>query len=351
MKIIAIGDSHFTENNVDEINLFLIEIEKLLSREAPDFVVFLGDLLDTHERIHSTPLNLALKFIKSVGIKCFVLVGNHDMINNSQFLTENNWMNCLKPIPNVVVVDKVICECIDGKNFVFCPYVFPGRFVEALNTLTTISWRDSTIIFAHQEFHGCKMGHIQSTIGDLWEDSFPLVISGHIHENQKPKKNIYYPGSSMSTAFGQTSKNVISIINIGKNGIDIEEIELDMPKKKIVYLDFDKVDNFNIENNSKDKVKLTINGNYEDFKSFKKTKKYKEITQSGVKVVFKQKKEKEDKIGEDKIRGEEDDKIREEEKKDETDNSFKKILLNLIQEESNIFLLKLYEEIVNEKII
>jgi hypothetical protein len=69
----------------------------------------------------------------------------------------------------------------------------------------------------------------------------------------------------------------------------IKEIDLNMPKKKIIYVDSEKADDIIIPE-TEDKIKLSISGEYEDFKTFKKTKKYKELTQKGVKVVFKPKK-------------------------------------------------------------
>ena len=41
-----------------------------------------------------------------------------------------------------------------------------------------------------------------------------------------------------------------------------------------------------------DDIKLTLSGNYEEFKAFKKSEKYKEISKSGAKVVFKVEKKK-----------------------------------------------------------
>ena len=46
--------------------------------------------------------------------KTIVIVGNHDLINNQQFLTQNHWMNAMKDWENVRVIDDV--EEID--NFI-----------------------------------------------------------------------------------------------------------------------------------------------------------------------------------------------------------------------------------------
>ena len=43
-----------------------------------------------------------------------------------------------------------------------------------------------------------------------------------------------------------------------------------MPRKKIVYIDINEIEKFEIPK-TKDTIKLTINGDYEEFKSFKKS--------------------------------------------------------------------------------
>jgi hypothetical protein len=89
-------------------------------------------------------------------------------------------MNSLKNWNNIQIVDKVI----DKDYYMLCPSVFPGRFIEAIETETK-HCRKKKLIFAHQEFKGCKMGAIVSTVGDEWEEKYPFIISGHFHDNQK----------------------------------------------------------------------------------------------------------------------------------------------------------------------
>jgi DNA repair exonuclease SbcCD nuclease subunit len=57
------------------------------------------------------------------------------------------------------------------------------------------------------------MGAIVSKDGDEWNEEFPQIISGHIHDNQTPQKNIYYTGSPLQHAFGDTDKRVVCIID------------------------------------------------------------------------------------------------------------------------------------------
>ena len=265
--------------------------------------------------------------------------------NNQQFLSENHWLNGLKEWDNVKIIDKVHMEMIKDTKFVFAPYVYPSRFQEALNTLND-NWRDAQCIFAHQEFKGCKMGAIISEEGDVWPESYPQVISGHIHSNQRPQDNVYYPGAAMQHAFGESDRNIIPCLRFVGGEIDINEVDLGLPRKKIVYVNMDSVDEYKHEEQQKtdDKIKLTLSGSLEEFKAFKKTKKYKKMVEDGVKVIFKPKKIRKEKRseGEEEKKGEDIVEEREE-------VNFKEILSNIVRSQNNDLLVQAYELIVNKR--
>lgn len=336
--VMFIGDPHFQVDNIPEVNIFIDLIEKLAKERKPDIICIAGDVLHTHERLHTTPLNKAYEFIiKMRDISpTYILVGNHDMQNNSQFITDNHWMNGMKEWKNVTIIDKVLHKTINNLHFVFCPYVSPGRFEEALNT-NEEDWKQANCIFAHQEFYGCKMGAITSIEGDKWSEDYPSVVSGHIHSKQSPQSNIYYSGSAMQNAFGESEKNIIALLSWEDSNqkYTLEEVNLGMSRKKIIYSDIASIEDYEIKE-TKDKIKLTVSGVYDEFKAFKKTKKYRELIKSGTKVVFKPKKlvKKDDKKDDKKI-----------EPVDET--SFTTILSSLVNQEKNPFLFQVYELVVN----
>lgn len=341
--ILAVGDPHFKTNNMPEVELFIEHMINLATEKKPDLIVILGDVLDTHERLHSVPLNKAVEFIEHMRMiaKTYVLVGNHDYYNNQQFLTENHWMNCLKEMDNVVIVDKVISEVIDGEKFVFAPYVSPGRFEEALNTLDE-KWKDASGIFAHQEFAGCKMGAIVSVEGDKWPLEYPYVISGHIHSRQIIQDNVYYTGSAMQHAFGESTKNIIAYLTFDGAEYEREEIDLGLPRKKIVYMDVEDLDDYKPPK-TEDKIKVTVSGSYDQFKALKKTKRYKKLLEKGLKVVFKPKKLKKKKKGKDGKM------VEIEDEKKEHGSDFNTILNNIVMEQKNPYLVQVFELVVNGK--
>ena len=61
-----------------------------------------------HERIFTQALNKTLEVVTTLlnYAPVDILVGNHDMINNQQFLTSNHWLNVLAGYKNVTVIDK-----------------------------------------------------------------------------------------------------------------------------------------------------------------------------------------------------------------------------------------------------
>ena len=312
----------------------------MLKKEKPDIIVIAGDVLHTHERLHTIVLNKAYELIENMRniSKTFVLVGNHDLINNQQILTNNHWMNGMKGWDNTVIVDTVITECLNDEKFVFVPFVPPGKFIYALDTIGD-EWKDCTCIFAHQEFSGCKMGAIISIEGDKWPLEYPKVISGHIHSHQNPQYNIYYPGSAMQIAFGESEKNIIPLLTFDNDdgNYDCEEIDLGLPRKKIVYMDVDDIEDYQVPE-SEDSIKVTLSGNYEQFKALKKTEKYKKLMNDGVKVVFKPKKidMKNEKIEVDEYKN-----------GDETD--FNNILETIVTKKKDPYLLQVFELIINNK--
>jgi DNA repair exonuclease SbcCD nuclease subunit len=298
MRLLLIGDLHVKCSNLTDIDLFISKVDAHIDSVVYDGVVLMGDLLDTHERIHTTPLNKIYDFIDILRTRTtvYIIVGNHDMINNKIFLTDHHWMNGLKKWENVVVVDKVEYMRFetDGRSefITMAPYVFPGRFVEALNT-GEMDWKESTCVFAHQEFKGCKMGAIISEVGDEWESAWPPVFSGHIHSKQQVGTNVFYTGSAIQHAFGESKENVLMDLTIhSKGNIKVQEIDFLLPRKRIEYTDACDFENAYRRLDSKlartrDHIKLTVTGSMAEIKALKKSACYKKILEKGVKVSFK----------------------------------------------------------------
>lgn len=293
VSVLCIGDPHFKRTNILDVDKFMKATISVAKSENPDIIIVLGDLLDKHDVYHAEPFNRAIKFLEALRkiSFTFLIIGNHDYSSNGQFLTDKHAFVACKSWDNFVVVDKVQKYEINDHIFFMVPYVPPGRFEEALNTTDDV-WETASCIFAHQEFQGCKMGHINSIDGDKWEEDYPAVISGHIHDAQTVGDNIFYPGSSMQHGYAEnTDKKIWNVEfswdNDGELCLSIDEIDLGLPKRKLVTLTPEQADKFSPSKYKNTHVKIAISSTRSEFQAFRKSKTHKRLVQEGVIITFK----------------------------------------------------------------
>jgi DNA repair exonuclease SbcCD nuclease subunit len=279
MKVLVIGDPHFKKDNIPDMTKMCLSIYNVIENKQPDIIVILGDILHTHETIHQEPFSLAIKFLKKLSEykPTYLLLGNHDLINNQQFCTENHPFIALKYWDNIKIVDSPIVEIICDKKFTFVPYVPNGRFREAIDK---VDWKDSACIFAHQEFYGCQMGAKKSTTGDVFEEN-QLVISGHIHDFQI-LGNIIYTGTPIQHTFGESDKYVFEFIFSDKNSYN--QISLGIPKKKIIRINYCEINDLELEPGN---YKIVISGLDAEIKLAMKNKKVLSWIEMEHKVTYK----------------------------------------------------------------
>ena len=223
IRVLCIGDPHFTQDAYLEMDEFTKRTLELIDKFKSEtsglhLVVVLGDILDRFERAHLTIHTQAMKWLHLVSLKCrlLILIGNHDRINNNVFLSEESFFWACHHWPNVTVADTTKKLIINGFQFVGVPYVAPGRFAEALDKIE--GWKESKAIFAHQEMKGCSLGIIRSELGDPWSNSYPLLISGHIHEYERLGKNIIYVGTPRMKTFGDHKEKTVSLFTFNSKG-------------------------------------------------------------------------------------------------------------------------------------
>lgn len=210
IKVLAVGDLHIKDSMLFEHKKMINAIVSLCKKLSPDLVVLLGDTLHKHEHIEMRSLCESIDLFNRLRkiSKVVVLIGNHDRENPDDFMTNIHPFSSIVGMDNPVIVPKTKMMDIEGISMCFVPYVPPGRFEEALSV---VDWKSSDVIFAHQEFRGCRMGSISSEIGDKWPASNPLVISGHIHLYQKLSDNLIYVGTPAQHTFGETAKKTVSL--------------------------------------------------------------------------------------------------------------------------------------------
>ena len=299
---LTIGDPHFKISNPTETAQMTLKVLEVARRIKPDFIVDLGDTLDRHETIHVNPLERATQFLMELSqiAPLYVLIGNHDRPNNSNFLTSEHPFNALKLWHNTIVVDKVISTTIKGLKFTFVPYVPPGKFQEALDTLPGCL-DNVRCIFAHQEFKGAKMGAVRSEVGDPWPLSGPLIISGHIHDYDRLQPNIIYTGTPLQHAFGDREDKTVSVYRypfVNTHGRlddtsrpDInsyfteERVDLELAKKTLVYLTCEEIVTYTPPIGKQ--IKIVVRGTSSEIKAIMKLSTIKQWISNGIKVVYK----------------------------------------------------------------
>ncbi|GJQ10145.1 hypothetical protein GpartN1_g1936.t1 [Galdieria partita] len=202
-KFLLVGDPHFRVNNLNVCRDLVAFVARVVEEEKPDTVVILGDLLHDHSVVKTQAFDVACKWVHSLSlsVRVFLLVGNHDRINNQVYLTDEHPFFALSKMDNVTVVDKPFFD--EKTRSVFVPYVPTGRYHEAIEPFLE---KSPVCFFSHQEFYGAKFLTGISTTGDPWPESFPMNFSGHIHLPHTLQNNIVYVGSPIQHSFGEENQ-------------------------------------------------------------------------------------------------------------------------------------------------
>jgi len=298
-KVFVIGDPHFKSTTLDLGRIFIEKCISQVESHKPDFICVLGDILDSHEIVRIQPHKLACEFLFRLSriAHVFLLIGNHDYINNSQFQTDNHIFTPLKlwEAEKITIVDRALIQEVGSFTYTFCPYVPPGKFVEALDSAnqdSSFDWRESKCIFAHQEIRGSYYrDFVASEHGDIWSEEFPPVISGHIHIEQTVGTNVYYVGSPMQHAFGECTTKYVWVVEFDlsiSNELKIEKIDLDMRQKRTFEINSKTVRKKEIIENLKNHdVRLEFNGTPEEYKTFRESKDVEKLLEEGnLKIRF-----------------------------------------------------------------
>jgi DNA repair exonuclease SbcCD nuclease subunit len=292
LRCLVIGDPHFKVTELRASEEMAKMIITLAREKSPDFIVCLGDTLDRHESIHVDPLCIATEWLWELsGIaKVYLLIGNHDRRNNSDFLSNRHPFSALHhwPSERVVVVDKVYLETIQDMRFFFVPYVPPGRFQEALETHPDWSPEESWQAgFSHQEFYGIQMApNIFSQKGDHWPLEYPLLINGHIHDRNIPQPNIISVGTPRQHDFDESFNKALSLFTFFPEGLYQEEIiPVPLPKKIILKLSSAEFLEWEPPSPLEDYLKIEIRATGAELVALRKLDKIKKLQRMGIKIV------------------------------------------------------------------
>lgn len=214
LRIVAIGDPHFKVNNAIQTVPFSRECARICEELQPDIIVVLGDTLNDNARKDVFAEMNALNFLLQLREICFVylIIGNHDIPHKYDFMTGIHAFYAVKFWDGIHVVDTTITENVGDYLLTFVPYVPDGRFFEALDY--SKNWRESDMIFAHQNFMGHSLSSRMSEDADVWRTDLPPMISGHIHIYENLPSNVLYVGTPYQQNYIDNSDNSISLLTL-----------------------------------------------------------------------------------------------------------------------------------------
>ena len=74
LNILCIGDIHIQTNNTIDIKIFTDKLYDFIKKneEIIDIIVLMGDILHTHERLHTIPFNIANMMIEQLIFGCIL---------------------------------------------------------------------------------------------------------------------------------------------------------------------------------------------------------------------------------------------------------------------------------------
>lgn len=270
-SILLVGDLHYHTNNGLESELLSKFIVNLVKERNFDLVVFLGDLSHTNSRLHSKPLKRLTDLLGTVSetVPICVVMGNHDLPGQNAYITDDHGFNFLKwwtgtkketEFPSgtgVQLVDRPLNFKIKNTQFTACPYVAPGRFLEALETVE--GWKDSKFVFCHQTLQGCQEGGHTLSAKDSWSLDLPTIYSGHIHDPQVLTSGVHYTGSAWQTRINEDPFNkALVVLTLEEDGeYDEERILTNIEPKLEVRIRTTDISTTEVPDECKARIEIT----------------------------------------------------------------------------------------------
>ncbi len=285
MKGLVIGDLHFKVNNSVELIEVSQQLINIATTKRPDFIVLLGDILDTNDKINLIPLTNATSLLHSLSLiaPIYIIIGNHDWRNHHIYQTNEHPFNAFKMWPNTTVIDYAQIVTINHLKLIMAPFIPTGRFTEALEKIDTT---DVICTFCHQEFKGAKMGPIISD-GDEWHKTY--IISGHIHDYQEIDNHILYLGTPIQHKYGDDPYKIVGLFTFTKpllthNDVVVEKIKLNIPTKKIIHLRPDQLSTFKFKDIN---PQIVITGKEQEINQILRHPSFLKLKKKGIKMITK----------------------------------------------------------------
>lgn len=267
MKILWATDLHLKFSNLSVTKQLFDFILKTIKERNIKQIVLTGDINDTKAILRAETVSQLRWFCHECSkqsIKIFILVGNHDMVNNKDMKFGHS-LEFLNDIPNVWAIDKPIVIQNIGK---FIPYTEDNKMLmKELKNEEGVDY-----LFCHNGINGAHMNSKgvfdDFSISSAKYKNFKRVYVGHYHNNQTID-NIIYLGSPFSHSFAEANiKKYIGIIDLKTGSVELVEPRLrkhvDYTVKSEQYVNKDILELPEIRN--EDLIRVFLFGTKEDNK-------------------------------------------------------------------------------------
>jgi len=267
MKFLHLGDLHLGKSLgefdlIDDQRYILEQISDIVRKEAVDAVLIAGDIYDKAVPSEAA-VNLLDSFIcrlKDLGVKIFIISGNHDSDDRLNFGSRLFMSNqiYISAVFNGKLYKQTV-EDGDGEIDIYLlPFVkasqvrhfYPdaeiATYEDAVRTIINnaeIDEKRRNILVAHQfvtgrsedpalggsESMGTLSVGLVEKIGYDCFDAFDYVALGHIHSPQSVgRKEVRYSGSPLKYSLSEANnKKSVPVITVGKKGeVLVETIPL-----------------------------------------------------------------------------------------------------------------------------
>lgn len=206
-------------------------IEKAAELKVPFFIS--GDLHDTKAIFRgecALILITVLKYAASLGVKVYILIGNHDKINEK---SEGHSLEFLRPY--ATIIDKPTPVKLSGKFVYAIPYQSTCEaFLEALSDVT-----HGSIVFMHQGVRGAFMGEYAVDKSQVTVEALApyTCISGHYHRHQT-LGTLTYIGSPYSVTYAEAKDGPKGFQVVYKDG-SMKQVPTNLRKHVIEEVDLE----------------------------------------------------------------------------------------------------------------
>lgn len=222
-KIVMFTDAHFGCRNNSELhnqdNLdYLDWLMKVIKREEPTHLVFLGDWYENRAAINVLTLKYSLEGLRrlnALGLPIWFIVGNHDLYH--RHTREVHSVDKFGDLNNVRVVDSPLSI---NDEFLFLPYLFRHEY-----PLITPVVNQHPYIFGHLEFRNFILTG-DSRLAEHGPDhklfkTCKHIFSGHYHKRQA-NDNVIYIGNTFPTNYGDAGdlERGCCVFNVEDNEVD-----------------------------------------------------------------------------------------------------------------------------------